>query len=124
MVNTDQLNQWLWDIIDEFVYQFRSFCEHRAKTKNKTEQETTFLRLFDQVEERPVSIEELLEADEVFCTGYAVGLSPIGSITYLGKRVSYQETGLGGVSEQLYQALSNIQMGLAEENRGWIVTLK
>ncbi|XP_062020610.1 branched-chain-amino-acid aminotransferase 5, chloroplastic-like [Rosa rugosa] len=77
-----------------------------------------------QVEERPVSIEELLEADEVFCTGYAVCLSPIGSITYLGKRVSYQETGLGGVSEQLYQALSNIQMGLAEENRGWIVTLK
>ncbi|XP_004291005.1 PREDICTED: branched-chain-amino-acid aminotransferase 5, chloroplastic-like [Fragaria vesca subsp. vesca] len=77
-----------------------------------------------QVEERPVSIEELLEADEVFCTRNAVCLSPIGSITYMGKRVSYQETGLGGVSEQLYQALSNIQMGLAEDNRGWTVTLK
>ncbi|KAL6215356.1 hypothetical protein ACLB2K_014787 [Fragaria x ananassa] len=77
-----------------------------------------------QVEERPVLIEEMLEADEVFCTGNAVCLSPIGSITYMGKRVSYQETGLGGVSEQLYQALSNIQMGLAEDNRGWTVTLK
>ncbi|KAL6207985.1 hypothetical protein ACLB2K_018937 [Fragaria x ananassa] len=77
-----------------------------------------------QVEERPVLIEELLEADEVFCTGNAVCLSPIGIITYMGKRVSYQETGLGGVSEQLYQALSNIQMGLAEDNRGWTVTLK
>lgn len=24
-------NQWLWDIIDEFIYQFQSFCHFRAK---------------------------------------------------------------------------------------------
>jgi translation initiation factor 3 subunit L len=24
-------NQWLWDIIDEFIYQFQSFCHYRAK---------------------------------------------------------------------------------------------
>lgn len=23
--------QWLWDIIDEFIYQFQSFCQYRAK---------------------------------------------------------------------------------------------
>ncbi|PQQ05401.1 branched-chain-amino-acid aminotransferase 3 chloroplastic-like [Prunus yedoensis var. nudiflora] len=39
-----------------------------------------------QVEERLVSVEELFEADEVFCTGNAVHLSRVGSITYLGKR--------------------------------------
>jgi branched-subunit amino acid aminotransferase/4-amino-4-deoxychorismate lyase len=39
-----------------------------------------------KVEERAVSVEELLEADEVFCTGTAVVVSPVGSITYLGKR--------------------------------------
>jgi len=39
-----------------------------------------------QVEERFVSVDELLEADEVFCTGTAVVVSPVGSITYLGKR--------------------------------------
>ncbi|XP_020412981.1 branched-chain-amino-acid aminotransferase 5, chloroplastic [Prunus persica] len=41
-----------------------------------------------QVEERLVSVEELFEADEVFCTGNAVHLSRVGSITYLGKKVS------------------------------------
>ena len=39
-----------------------------------------------QVEERLVSVEELLDADEVFCTGTAVVVSPVGSVTYLGKR--------------------------------------
>lgn len=33
-----------------------------------------------------MSVEELFEADEVFCTGNAVHLSRVGSITYLGKR--------------------------------------
>ena len=39
-----------------------------------------------QVEERLVSIDDLLDADEVFCTGTAVVVSPVGSITYHGKR--------------------------------------
>ncbi|PRQ25049.1 putative translation initiation factor 3 complex subunit L [Rosa chinensis] len=36
-------------MMDEFVYRFQSFCQFRAKMKNKTEQEITFLREFDQV---------------------------------------------------------------------------
>ncbi|CAF0710291.1 unnamed protein product [Brachionus calyciflorus] len=27
--------QWLWDIIDEFIYQFQSFCQYRAKQVKK-----------------------------------------------------------------------------------------
>jgi hypothetical protein len=42
-------NQWLWDMVDEFVYQFQSFCQYRAKMKNKTEQEIALLRQFDPV---------------------------------------------------------------------------
>lgn len=34
-----------------------------------------------------MAVEELLEADEVFCTGTAVVVSPVGSITYQGKRL-------------------------------------
>lgn len=33
-----------------------------------------------------ITVEELLDADEVFCTGTAVVVSPVGSITYLDKR--------------------------------------
>ncbi|KAL6995268.1 Branched-chain-amino-acid aminotransferase, mitochondrial, partial [Sarracenia purpurea var. burkii] len=38
-----------------------------------------------QVEERAIPVEELLDGDEVFCTGTAVGFAAVGSITYQGK---------------------------------------
>ena len=49
VVNMQLPNQWLWDMVDEFVYQFQSFCQYRAKMKNKTEQEIALLTQFDQV---------------------------------------------------------------------------
>ncbi|KAJ6852846.1 branched-chain-amino-acid aminotransferase 5, chloroplastic-like [Iris pallida] len=76
-----------------------------------------------QVEERLVSVEELLDADEVFCTGTAVVVSPVGSITYLGRRVEYGNKGVGLVSQQLYSALTGLQMGLTEDEMGWTVKL-
>ncbi|XP_019182807.1 PREDICTED: branched-chain-amino-acid aminotransferase 5, chloroplastic-like isoform X2 [Ipomoea nil] len=77
-----------------------------------------------QVEERSVTVEELFEADEVFCTGTAVVVSPVGSITYLGKRIAYGSNGVGIVSQQLYSALTSLQMGVTEDKMGWIVELK
>ncbi|XP_057951760.1 branched-chain amino acid aminotransferase 2, chloroplastic-like [Malania oleifera] len=77
-----------------------------------------------QVEERLVTVEELLDADEVFCTGTAVVVSPVGSITYLGKRISYGDNGIGVVSQQLYSALTRLQMGLTEDEMNWLVELK
>lgn len=49
VVNMQLPNQWLWDMVDEFVYQFQSYCQYRAKLKNKTEEELQLLRTFDQV---------------------------------------------------------------------------
>ncbi|KAJ8319066.1 hypothetical protein KUTeg_004157, partial [Tegillarca granosa] len=37
-------NQWLWDIIDEFIYQFQCFSIYRCKVSKKTDDEITFLR--------------------------------------------------------------------------------
>ncbi|XP_021890497.1 branched-chain amino acid aminotransferase 2, chloroplastic-like [Carica papaya] len=76
-----------------------------------------------QVEERLVTVDELLDADEVFCTGTAVVVSPVGSITYKGKRVSYVEGGFGVVSQQLYSVLTRLQMGLIEDEMDWTVEL-
>ncbi|KAF3787864.1 Branched-chain-amino-acid aminotransferase [Nymphaea thermarum] len=39
-----------------------------------------------QVKERPVLVDELMDADEVFCTGTAVVVASVGSIAHLGKR--------------------------------------
>ncbi|KAK8717408.1 hypothetical protein V6N13_044677 [Hibiscus sabdariffa] len=76
-----------------------------------------------QVEERLVEVEELLDADEVFCTGTAVVVSPVGSITYKGKRVSYGLDGFGAVSQQLYSMLTRLQMGLTDDKMNWTVEL-
>ncbi|XP_076925376.1 uncharacterized protein LOC143588184 [Bidens hawaiensis] len=37
--------QWLWDMVDEFVNQFQSFCVYRA-LENKNEQDTALLRKY------------------------------------------------------------------------------
>lgn len=76
-----------------------------------------------QVEERLVAVDELLDADEVFCTGTAVVISPVGSITYHGERISYRNSGIGVVSQQLYSALTRLQMGLTEDKMDWLVEL-
>uniref|UniRef100_A0ACD5TMJ7 Uncharacterized protein n=1 Tax=Avena sativa TaxID=4498 RepID=A0ACD5TMJ7_AVESA len=77
-----------------------------------------------QVEERLVSVDELLDADEVFCTGTAVVVSPVGSITYQGKRIEYAgNQGVGAVSQQLYTSLTSLQMGQVEDPMGWTVQL-
>jgi translation initiation factor 3 subunit L len=42
-VPLDLPEQWLWDIIDEFIYQYQSFCVWRSKVKSKTEEELNML---------------------------------------------------------------------------------
>ena len=40
---------WLWDIVDEFLYQFQSFCQYRSKLAHKTAEEIELLRQCDKV---------------------------------------------------------------------------
>lgn len=77
-----------------------------------------------EVHERLVSVDELMDADEVFCTGTAVVVSPVGSITYLDRRVTYGNGAPGKVSQELYSVLTSIQMGLADDNMGWTVEVE
>lgn len=35
--------QWLWDIIDEFIYQYQVFCTWRSKVSSKTQDELMML---------------------------------------------------------------------------------
>ncbi|KAL1931987.1 hypothetical protein VTP01DRAFT_9043 [Rhizomucor pusillus] len=48
-VNLELPNQWLWDIIDEFIYQFQSFSNYRDRLKNKSDEETALLRENPQI---------------------------------------------------------------------------
>jgi len=48
-VNMQLPNQWLWDMVDEFIYQFQSFCQYRAKLKQRTDHELALLKQVDEV---------------------------------------------------------------------------
>lgn len=37
-------DQWLWDIIEEFIYQFQSFCNFRTKLAKRTEEDIEQLK--------------------------------------------------------------------------------
>ncbi len=41
-VNMQLPNGWLWDMIDEFVYQFQSFAQYRGKLSQKSADEVCF----------------------------------------------------------------------------------
>lgn len=62
-----------------------------------------------------------LKADEVFTTGTAVVLSPVGSLTYQGVRRQYGKIGEPTpVSLELYEALTDFQTEAVPDLYGWI----
>ncbi|CAN6685417.1 unnamed protein product [Malus baccata var. baccata] len=69
------------------------------------------------VEERDVSLEDVLAADEVFCTGTAVDVIAVSSITYRDKGVEYRR-GKETVFCKLREMLTEIQTGLIEDKMG------
>lgn len=75
-----------------------------------------------QVEERAIPIDELMDADEVFCTGTAVGVAPVGTITYQDRRVEYN-VGEESVSQKLYSILEGIKTGVIEDKKGWTIEI-
>ncbi|XP_050212349.1 branched-chain-amino-acid aminotransferase 2, chloroplastic-like isoform X1 [Mercurialis annua] len=76
-----------------------------------------------EVEERLIPVDELVNADEVFCTGTAVVVAPVGNITYQDKRIEYI-TGAQSVSWKLYSNLVGIQMGLIRDTKGWTIDIQ
>ena len=43
-MNLELPNQWLWEIIDEFIYQFQAFSQFRSKHGKKTDEEIEILK--------------------------------------------------------------------------------
>ncbi|KAL5787943.1 hypothetical protein ACOSP7_004892 [Xanthoceras sorbifolium] len=75
-----------------------------------------------QVEEREIRVEELFDAEEVFCTGTAVVVNPVNSITYQANRIEYK-IGANSMARQLYEKLTGTQRGIIEDKRGWTVEI-
>ena len=75
------------------------------------------------IEERRISIDEVMKADEVFCAGTAAIISPIGSITYDGKEYIFSNGNVGNVTRKLYDILTGMQFGTDSDPFNWILEL-
>jgi len=80
-----------------------------------------------EVEERNISIHELLDAHadgslkEAFASGTAAVISPVGEFSWAGRNIVVNNGEIGPVAQRLYDALVAIQTGKAPDPFGWIV---
>jgi branched-chain amino acid aminotransferase len=81
----------------------------------------------EKVSERKVSIDELFEAHaagrlkEVFGSGTAAVISPVGQIKYGDQVITINDNQTGPVAQKFYNAITDIQYGKAEDPLGWVV---
>lgn len=80
-----------------------------------------------EVEERDISIDELVAAaengalEEAWGTGTAAVVSPIGEITYAGKNHTVGGFRIGEVTRKLYDTITGIQWAKIPDTYGWTV---
>ena len=82
-----------------------------------------------EVEERRISVDELVEAakngtlEEVWGTGTAAVVSPVNKLRYEDDVMLIGDGGIGELTQKLYDELTGIQWGKLEDKRGWRVTV-
>ena len=82
-----------------------------------------------EVEERLLSVDELIEAlengtlEEAWGCGTAAVVSPIGELAYKGKKYIINNGQIGALTQRLYDTLTGIQWGKVEDKFGWVCKL-
>ena len=82
-----------------------------------------------KVSERRLAIEDVAKASkdgtlqEVWATGTACVISPIGVLRYKGEDIVINGGGVGPVSQKLYDSIYGMQTGTVKDDMNWIVTI-
>ena len=82
-----------------------------------------------KVSERKISIQEVIAAhadgrlDEIFGSGTAAVISPVGEIKYGDTLLSIGDGKVGPVAQKFYDQITAIQYGKTQPPEGWIETL-
>lgn len=82
------------------------------------------------VEERRISVDELYEAskdgslEEVFGTGTAAVISPVGHLRFEDHVIQIKDGGIGELSQKIYDTITGIQLGKIEDPFNWTVEVK
>jgi branched-chain amino acid aminotransferase len=82
-----------------------------------------------KVSERTLSIDEIFDAHksgrlkEVFGTGTAAVISPVGMLEFKGEKIMINDNKIGTISQRLYDTITGIQYGEIEDKFGWNVAV-
>jgi branched-chain amino acid aminotransferase len=77
--------------------------------------------------ERPIAIDEVVAAHksgtlkEVWGTGTAAVISPVGELAYKGEKMVINTGQIGPLTQRLYDSIVGIQYGKAPDPHGWTV---
>lgn len=83
-----------------------------------------------EVEERKISVDELVEAaktgalEECWGSGTAAVISPVGALRYEDTVMEISGGGIGPVSQKLYDTVTGIQTGKLKDEFGWTVEVE
>ena len=78
-----------------------------------------------EVEERKISIDELIEAgkngrlSEAFGSGTAAVISPVGELKYEEHVISINKSRIGPIAQLFYDTITGVQKGTVEDKLGW-----
>lgn len=79
-----------------------------------------------EVQERKISIDEIMQASadghlkEVFGSGTAAVISPVGRIAHKGQEITISDGKIGQLAERLYDTITGIQYGQLEDPFDWV----
>ena len=82
-----------------------------------------------RVSERQITIDEVIAAarkgtlEEVWATGTAAVISPVGELAYKGERFVVNGGRIGDLSQKLYDTIVAIQYGTTPDTRHWTLTV-
>ena len=82
-----------------------------------------------RVSERQITIDEVIAAahkgalKEVWATGTAAVISPVGELTYKSERIVVNGGRIGELSQKLYDTIVGIQYGTAPDTHGWMLAV-
>lgn len=81
------------------------------------------------VTERQISIDDVVKAHEagqlkeIFGSGTAAVISPVGELNYDGRTLHVGDGKVGPLAQKFYQVITDMQYGAADDPMGWIVSV-
>ncbi|MBI2203224.1 MAG: branched-chain amino acid aminotransferase [Candidatus Rokubacteria bacterium] len=82
-----------------------------------------------RVSEREISIDEVMDGakqgtlQEVWGTGTAAVISPVGELAYKGQRVVVNGGRIGELTQKFYDTIVGVQYGTTPDTRGWMLEI-